>query len=59
MFHTDATIGCKFDVHPCYRDRRGLYARRRPFLNPLSEFRENVKIKSFIIKNVLQCIKNV
>ena len=59
IFQTDVTIGCKFDVHQSCRAPRGLSYRWRPFLNPSSELREKLKLKSFTIRIVLECMGKI
>ena len=59
MFENDAIIESKFDVHHNVRGRRRLSYRWTLIINPLSEFRENLKIQTFTIRNVLKFIENV
>ena len=59
IFQTDATIGCKFDVQQCCRAPRALSYHIRTILNPSSELREKLKLKSFTIRIVLECMENV
>ena len=59
IFQIDATIKCKFDAHQSCRARWCLSYRWRPFLNSLSEIRQNLNIKPLTIKNVLECMENV
>ena len=53
IFHSEATVGFKFDVHKSCRAQRALSLNWRPFSNPLSKFWVKWKIKTFTIENVL------
>ena len=53
MFSNKAIVGFKFDVRQSCRARRALSSNLRTFLNPLSKFREKLKIKTFTIGNIL------
>ena len=59
IFQTDATLGCKFDLHQSCRAWLVLSYCCRAFLNPFSEFREKLTIIHFTIRNVLKCMENV
>ena len=59
IFQTDATIESNFDVQQKCRGQIYLSYRWRSILNPLSEFRVKLKIISFTIRNVLECMENV
>ena len=59
IFHIYATIDCKFEVYQSCRAQWGLSYHSRAFLNPLSEFWEKFKIKTFTIRNVLECMENI
>ena len=53
IFSNEATVEFKFVVRLSCRARRAISGNLRQFLNPSSKFREKLKIKTFIIKNVL------
>ena len=59
VFQTDVTKEFKCDVRTSCKAQKGLSYNSTKFLNLLCEFWQKLNIKSFTIKNVLICIKNV
>ena len=53
IFSNAATVGFKFDVRLSCRARRALFSNLRPFINPSSNFRENLKIKNFYYRKCI------
>ena len=59
IFQTDATIESNFDVQQKCIGQIRLSYRWWSILNPFSEVRVKLKIITFTIRNVLECIENV
>ena len=59
IFQYVANIWCNIGVQYNCRAKGHLSFPKRLLLNPLSKFRENLKIKTFTIENVLKCMENV